>query len=539
MNVSLSVEDSTYIPSNWSEVNSNKTYHGNVTDENNETVSFVIICFGTVITFLTIIGNVITIIAIVTEKRLRKVRNIFIINLAVSDILVGVVVAPLSLMSESSGFWTFGKAACDFWVIMDISCCTASILNLCAISYDRYRAIGHPIDYSRKRSPRRVAVIICAVWIYSFLIPLPPILGWKEKEYQDKSQCRLSQEVGYAIFSTFGAFYLPLLLMTYFYFRIYRTTALRKRQWIRSPGSNHFIGRRKSQEAMLKSFMESTHIKLSTKCVCGSSDEDNDEHEDDSVGEDDTVNTKITEISTKQGDVCGKANERTPSIDIEMRDIPKCPRQLSTVTIESTSSSGYSTMSDMARSSMCSFSSRSMSTDSSTSRPSMLWYPRYSRQSSIQSDIFHRQNQIRRLHLKSSIEETTTEEENEVDPNVSKKTRELTSVRLAQLSSRRKLRTIKNKRTPAFLQDKRAAKTLGLVVGCFIVCWLPFFVIELLTPLVPPRTFHPTIVKTVLWLGYLNSACNPIIYTFLNKDFRYAFKRIHYRTHKKESISFL
>ncbi|KAK3577785.1 hypothetical protein CHS0354_003515 [Potamilus streckersoni] len=538
MNVSLSIEDSNYRQSNWSEVDSNQTYHGNVNDENNEIVSLVIICFGTVITVLTIIGNVITIIAIVTEKRLRKARNIFIINLAVSDILVGVIVAPLSLMSETSGFWTFGKTACDFWVIMDVSCCTASILNLCAISYDRYRAIGHPIDYSRKRSPRRVAVIVCAVWIYSFLISLPPIVGWKEKEFQEKIQCRISQEVGYTIFSTCGAFYLPLLLMTYFYFRIYRTTALRKQQWIRSPGSNHFIGRRKSQEAMFKRFMQKNQIKLSTKCVCGSSDEDNDECEDDTVGEDETVHAGITEISTKQGEFCSKANERTPSIDIEMRDIPKCPRQLSTVTIESTSSSGYSTMSDMTRSSVCSFSSRSMSTDSSTSRPSIVWYPRYSRQISIQSEVFHRQNQIRRLHLKSSIEETTTEEENENDPDVSEKMRQLTSVRLAQLSSRRKLKTLKSKKTPAILQDKRAAKTLGLVVGCFIVCWLPFFVIELLTPLVPPRTFHPTIVKTVLWLGYLNSACNPIIYTFLNKDFRYAFKRIN-RTHKKESISFL
>ena len=75
-------------------------------------------------------------------------------------------------------------------------------------------------------------------------------------------------------------------------------------------------------------------------------------------------------------------------------------------------------------------------------------------------------------------------------------------------------------------QEKRAAKTLGIIVGCFILCWLPFFMIALIKPLCRSCQFHPILTGIITWLGYLNSALNPIIYTFFNKDFRMAFKRI-------------
>ncbi|KAK6622517.1 hypothetical protein RUM44_002329 [Polyplax serrata] len=88
----------------------------------------------------------------------------------------------------------------------------------------------------------------------------------------------------------------------------------------------------------------------------------------------------------------------------------------------------------------------------------------------------------------------------------------------------------REKRRLARKKEKRATLILGLIMGSFIACWLPFFFLYILTPLcgvscnVPKRTF-----ALAFWLGYTNSALNPVIYTIFNKDFRRAFRRILFK----------
>ncbi|XP_069565729.1 alpha-1A adrenergic receptor-like isoform X1 [Brachyistius frenatus] len=77
-----------------------------------------------------------------------------------------------------------------------------------------------------------------------------------------------------------------------------------------------------------------------------------------------------------------------------------------------------------------------------------------------------------------------------------------------------------------FSREKKAAKTLGVVVGMFILCWLPFFMAlpigSFSSSLRPPETFF----KVIFWLGYFNSCLNPIIYPCYSREFKQAFIRI-------------
>ena len=77
-------------------------------------------------------------------------------------------------------YWPLNRAVCDAWTSLDVLLCTASILNLCAISIDRYFVITRPFQYAIKRTPKHMAAIIAAVWVLSALISIPPLFGWRE-----------------------------------------------------------------------------------------------------------------------------------------------------------------------------------------------------------------------------------------------------------------------------------------------------------------------------------------------------------------------
>lgn len=76
---------------------------------------------------------------------------------------------------------------------MDVLLSTASIMNLCLISLDRYWSITKAVEYLKTRTPGRALVMIAAVWIMSALICIPPLLGWGVKRSEDAlPQCAVS-----------------------------------------------------------------------------------------------------------------------------------------------------------------------------------------------------------------------------------------------------------------------------------------------------------------------------------------------------------
>ncbi|XP_078504113.1 trace amine-associated receptor 3-like [Lissotriton helveticus] len=69
--------------------------------------------------------------------------------------------------------------------------------------------------------------------------------------------------------------------------------------------------------------------------------------------------------------------------------------------------------------------------------------------------------------------------------------------------------------------DRKAAKTLGIVMGVFLTCWFPIFTVALLEPFLG-LSMPEDLFEVLMWLGYINSSCNPLIYGFFYPWFRKA-----------------
>uniref|UniRef100_A0A1I8JQI2 G_PROTEIN_RECEP_F1_2 domain-containing protein n=1 Tax=Macrostomum lignano TaxID=282301 RepID=A0A1I8JQI2_9PLAT len=128
---------------------------------------------------------------------------------AFADLLPGLLVDAVLLVKQLLGAWVFGVRWCELWLAIDVLACTASIMNLCLISLDRYWSVfqGAHVSAEEDAAAGRRG-LIGVVWLLSAAICLPPLLGWRKPQ---------------AGRTAWAASTSPLLIMLFVYARIFRT----------------------------------------------------------------------------------------------------------------------------------------------------------------------------------------------------------------------------------------------------------------------------------------------------------------------------
>lgn len=148
-----------------------------------------------VLIIVTVIGNAMTVAAYIIDKRLRNVYNTFILNLAVTDLLIGLISMPFHAAYTVGEFnWYLGRDFCKFWLVVNYTLCFESVLMILMLSYDRYQLIRYGLSYESKVTMKGSIAKIVITWIVAFLLWGPFIIGWdiwKECTIVDENVCEV------------------------------------------------------------------------------------------------------------------------------------------------------------------------------------------------------------------------------------------------------------------------------------------------------------------------------------------------------------
>ncbi|KAM6347423.1 neuropeptide FF receptor 1 [Alca torda] len=125
----------------------------------------------TFIFLMCMIGNILVCFIVVKNRQMRTVTNMFILNLAISDLLVGIFCMPTTLVDNLITGWPFDNAMCKMSGLVQGMSVSASVFTLVAIAVERFRCIVHP--FRQKLTLKKALVTIAIIWVLALLIMCP------------------------------------------------------------------------------------------------------------------------------------------------------------------------------------------------------------------------------------------------------------------------------------------------------------------------------------------------------------------------------
>lgn len=172
--------------------------------------------------FISIVcGNCLTIAAVQLSRRLRSVvSNLFILSLAISDLLVGLTI-PYHLIFYIDESLSQSHLVCIMKFFFNIIACCVSIWNLIAIAIDRYIAIVYPLHYSRWITKRTAVIVIMSGWMSGIILGAIPLF-WNN--FKKTTECEFDKVLPkwYMVGIITPVFSLIWFCMLILYWRIWR-----------------------------------------------------------------------------------------------------------------------------------------------------------------------------------------------------------------------------------------------------------------------------------------------------------------------------
>ncbi|CAL1679852.1 unnamed protein product [Lasius platythorax] len=420
---------------------------------------------------------------------------------------------------------------------MDVTCSTSSIFNLVAISIDRYIAVTQPIKYAKHKNNRRVWLTILLVWAISAAIGSPIVLGLNNTPDRIPDQC-LFYNTDFIIYSSLSSFYIPCIIMVFLYYNIFKALRNRARRARASrkpnlgdikPGSiieNIAHTRRFAETALGAAALVAPGIEEPTNTASGSNED-----------EDETPLDPVVVISND------KSTEFFLATVVEEAAAVAQAQLAGTPNVQRNESSGYdgAASSTMIHEPLETNSSPSPNPRITSGPPSSSTSssPPPARGTTSVSSTQTKKNgnnggankqELKRLKSAGSLLPLQlTRTPSVLSSSVKKDRKNASSGSRFTIYKANKASKKKREKSSA-KKERKATKTLAIVLGVFLICWVPFFTCNIMDAICTKLTkdCQPGVTAFIVtsWLGYMNSFVNPVIYTVFNPEFRKAFRKL-------------
>ncbi|XP_062998113.1 melatonin receptor type 1C-like [Elgaria multicarinata webbii] len=170
-----------------------------------------------------LLGNVLAILAVLRNRKLRNAGNIFVVSLSVADLVVAVYPYPLTLAAIFRNEWTMGPVHCQIsGFLMGLSV-VGSIFNITAVAINRYCYICHSLRYDKLFNLKNTYGYLCLTWLLTLVATVPNFfVGSLQYDHRIYS-CTFAQSVSasYTIAVVAVHFIIPLSIVTFCYLRIW------------------------------------------------------------------------------------------------------------------------------------------------------------------------------------------------------------------------------------------------------------------------------------------------------------------------------
>lgn len=179
--------------------------------------------------------SLLRVVPLKVNRNLQTVNNYFLFSLACADLIIGIGSMNLYTVYMVIDYWPLGAVVCDLWLAVDYVVSNASVMNLLIISFDRFFCVTKPLSYPTRRSTKMAGLMIAAAWVLSFILWAPAILFWQfivggRTVPADHCYIQFFSNPAVTFGTAIAAFYLPVAIMIYLYWRISRASRSRMRR---------------------------------------------------------------------------------------------------------------------------------------------------------------------------------------------------------------------------------------------------------------------------------------------------------------------